>query len=38
MLRMGIDPLLGCSSLWRSMRQGGDKRLREAADRSGFFL
>jgi hypothetical protein len=38
MLRMGIDPLMGYSSFWRSMRQGGDKRIREGAGRFGLLL
>jgi len=29
MLCMGIDPLLGYSSRWRSMRQGGDRALHD---------
>lgn len=29
MLCMGIDPLLGYSSLWRSMRRGGDRDLQD---------
>jgi hypothetical protein len=38
MLRMGIDPLMGRSRGWRSMRQPRDIRLPAATHRSDFPL